>query len=169
MSFKYQKAQNNFPSISETSVITTPHWEFTQSGLTGLSKHYREAYRVWVSRASARLWTTHLSLCMSAYLAKWRSRGWWGPACPVCGLLSLVRCSSRGSPGPARTSTDAAWSSFLAPPATASLRINMHRNIYSNIYVDDPHKQTFIFKYLTSSNVFYVLISICKYSLQWTI
>lgn len=53
MSFKYQKAQNNFPSISETSVITTPHREFTQSGLTGLNKDYREAYQVWVSRASA--------------------------------------------------------------------------------------------------------------------
>lgn len=57
MSFKYQKTQNNFPSISETSAMTTPHREFTQSGLTGFNSDYNQVYiqEVWVSCASARL------------------------------------------------------------------------------------------------------------------
>lgn len=63
----------------------------------------------------------HRSLCISACLARWRSRGWWGPACRVCGLLSLIRCNSRGNPGSAQTSTAAAWSSSPSPPVTATL------------------------------------------------
>lgn len=67
----------------------------------------------------------HLSLCISACLARWRSRDWWGPACQVCGLLSLIRYNSRGNPGSTQTSSAAAWSSFLSPPVTATLHIKI--------------------------------------------
>lgn len=67
----------------------------------------------------------HLSPCISACLARWRSRDWWGPACQVCGLLSLIHYNSRGNPGSTQTSSAAAWSSFLSPPVTATLHIKI--------------------------------------------
>lgn len=39
-----KKTQNNFPSISETSMMTTPHREFTQSGLTGFNRDHNQGY-----------------------------------------------------------------------------------------------------------------------------
>lgn len=63
----------------------------------------------------------HLSPCMSACLARWQSRGLWGPMCLVSGHLSPVRCSSQESLGSVQTSIDAAWSSCHAPPVTTNL------------------------------------------------
>lgn len=103
------------------SMITAPHRKLTQvwldsAGITGKSIHEHES-----AVHQPACVPPHQSPCRSACLARWQSRGWWGPACPVCVLLSPVHCSSRGSPGSARTSTDAAWSSCLAPPAAATL------------------------------------------------
>lgn len=121
MSFKYQKAQKDFPRF-----FLKPRWWW---GRTGEGREVLALCLVWsdwnpgqCESAGASTACPHLSLCRSAYRARWQSRGWWGPACPAAGLLSLGRCSSQGSPGPVRTSSAAAWSSSPAPPAVASLQ-----------------------------------------------